>query len=51
MPRLPLVQPVYDNRRLDRNARTIYPLGLAYLAATSVAMNLKSRKSYANLEV
>lgn len=32
-PRLLLVQPRYDNARLDRNRRTLYPLGLATLAA------------------
>ncbi len=33
MPNLVLIQPSYENNRLYRNARTIYPLGLAYLAA------------------
>ena len=32
-PRLLLVQPRYENPRLDRNQRTLYPLGLAYLAS------------------
>ncbi|MBI2568256.1 MAG: B12-binding domain-containing radical SAM protein [Candidatus Schekmanbacteria bacterium] len=33
MPTLALIYPLYTNEKLDRNARTIYPLGLAYLAA------------------
>lgn len=33
MKRLLLVQPKYENEKLDRNVKTIYPLGLGYLAA------------------
>lgn len=33
MPSLTLVQPLFENPELDRNQRTLYPLGLAYLAA------------------
>ena len=33
MPVLTLVQPLFENRELDRNRRTLYPLGLGYLAA------------------
>lgn len=33
MPKLLLVYPLYTNDKLDRNARTIYPLALSYLAA------------------
>ena len=33
MPRLVLIQPQWQNREIDRNIRTLYPLGLGYLAA------------------
>jgi radical SAM superfamily enzyme YgiQ (UPF0313 family) len=33
MPHLTLVQPLFENPELDRNRRTLYPLGLGYLAA------------------
>ena len=33
MPTLTLIQPLFDNADLDRNQRTLYPLGLGYLAA------------------
>ncbi len=33
MPVLTLVQPLFENAELDRNQRTLYPLGLGYLAA------------------
>jgi radical SAM superfamily enzyme YgiQ (UPF0313 family) len=33
MPQLTLIQPLFDNAELDRNQRTLYPLGLGYLAA------------------
>ncbi len=33
MPRLVLIQPQWQNREVDRNIRTLYPLGLGYLAA------------------
>ena len=33
MPKLVLIQPFYENKKLDRNYRTVYPLGLGYLAA------------------
>jgi radical SAM superfamily enzyme YgiQ (UPF0313 family) len=33
MPVLTLIQPLFENADLDRNQRTLYPLGLGYLAA------------------
>ncbi len=33
MPTLTLIQPLFENAELDRNQRTLYPLGLGYLAA------------------
>ena len=33
MPHIVLIQPLFDNKELDRNIKTIYPLGLGYLAA------------------
>ncbi len=33
MPRLVLIQPQWQNTEIDRNIKTLYPLGLGYLAA------------------
>ena len=33
MPRIVLIQPRFMNERLDRNIKTLYPIGLGYLAA------------------
>ncbi len=51
MPRLLLIQPLFQNPELDRNQRVLYPLGLGYLAATTLVMNLKSRRTYAHAKV
>ena len=33
MPKLVLIQPCFANKRVDRNIKTIFPLGLGYLAS------------------
>lgn len=33
MPELLLIQPLFENKKLDRNVKTVYPLGLGYIAA------------------
>ncbi len=33
MPKITLIQPVLENKSMDRNIKTIYPLGLGYIAA------------------
>ncbi|MBF0225456.1 MAG: B12-binding domain-containing radical SAM protein [Desulfobacterales bacterium] len=33
MPQIALIQPLFTNKELDRNIKTIYPLGLGYLAS------------------
>ena len=33
MKKLLLIQPLFENKKLDRNVKTVYPLGLGYLAA------------------
>ncbi|MBF0117797.1 MAG: B12-binding domain-containing radical SAM protein [Desulfobacterales bacterium] len=33
MPKIALIQPVFTNKEIDRNIKTLYPLGLGYLAA------------------
>lgn len=33
MPKILLIQPLFANKDLDRNVKTIYPIGLGYLAA------------------
>ena len=33
MPKIVFIQPRFDNKKIDRNIKTIYPLGLGYLAS------------------
>ena len=33
MPTIAFIQPRFENEAIDRNTKTLYPLGLAYLAA------------------
>jgi len=33
MPKIVLIQPKFDNAKIDRNIKMLYPLGLGYLAS------------------